>query len=135
MLEITSFSDVDDRIRQVSEMLFDGISAEMSGKPWKFAFIDMRWTTSSATGILRPRVVLPDGTISALMGSPMEEVPSKIDLILKADFILDEVWKSQDKKGTKRWYGIRLTFTPVGEAELKLDYDPECGVDPTFLDN
>jgi hypothetical protein len=132
MFEITSFGDVDDRIRQVSEVLFDGISAAMSGKPWTFAFIDMRWTTRSATGVLKPRVVLPNGTIRALLDTPIENVSSKVDFLLKADFILDEVWKSQGNKGTKKWYGIRLTFKPAGESELGLDYDPECGVDPTF---
>jgi hypothetical protein len=30
---------------------------------------------------------------------------------------------------------MRLTFTPAGEAELKLDYDPEGGAHPTFLDD
>jgi hypothetical protein len=135
MLEITSFGDVDDRIRQVSEVLFEGISAEMSGKPWKLAFIDMRWTTRSGPGILKPCVVLPDGTIRALVDTPIDNVSSKVDFLLKADFILDEVWKSQGNKGTKKWYGIRLTFKPAGESELKLDYDPECGVDPTFFDD
>src|SRR5262249_10325942 len=132
MLEITSFGDVDGRIRQVSEVLFDGISAAMSGKPWKFAFIDMRWT--SGTRILKPRVVLPDGTIRALVDNPIDNLSWKVDFLLKADFILDEVWKSQGDKGTKKWYGIRLTFKPAGESELKLDYDPECGADPTFFD-
>jgi hypothetical protein len=93
MFEITSFDDVDDGIRQVSEVLFDGISAELSGRPWTFAFIDMRWTTGSGAGVLKPRVVLPDGTIRALVDPPIENMSSKVDFILKADFILDEVWK------------------------------------------
>jgi hypothetical protein len=81
-------------------------------------------------------VVLPDGTIRALLDTPLENMSSKVDFILKADFILDEVWKSQGKKGTKRkWYGIRLTFKPAGESELKLDCDPECGDDPTFFND
>ena len=133
MLEITSFDEVDDRISQVGEGVFEGISAAMSGKPWKFAFIDMRWSTRSGTGILKPRVVLPDGTTKALLDGPLENVPSRVDFILKADFVLDEVWKSQGKKGTKKWYGIRLTFKPTGESELELDYDPQCGDDPTLL--
>jgi hypothetical protein len=132
MFEITSLGDVDDRIRQVSEVLFDGISAAMSGKPWKFAFIDMRWT--SPAGTLKPRVVLPDGTIRAPFETPLENMSSKVDFLLKADFVLDEVWKSQSKQG-KKWYGLRLTFTPAGECELRLDYDPECGADPTFFDD
>ena len=135
MFEITSFDDVDDRIRQVSEVLFDGISAEMSGRSWKSAFIDMRWTRGSAAGVLKPRVVLPDGTIRALVDPRIENMSSRADFILKADFVLDEVWKSQGEMGTKRWYGIRLTFKPDGETELKLDYDTECGADPTFLDD
>ena len=49
--------------------------------------------------------------------------------------VLDELWKSQGQQGTKRWYGIRLTFTPAGESELALDYDPECGEDPTYSDD
>jgi hypothetical protein len=132
MFETTSFGDVDDCIRQVSEMLFEGIAADMSGKPWKLAFIDMRWKPGSSAGILKPRVVLPDGTITAALDVRdlrAEDVPSKLDILSKADFVLDEVWKSQDKK----WYGIRLTFTPAGEPELQLDYDPKCGDDPTFL--
>jgi len=133
MFEITSFGDVDDLIRDVSEGLFDGFAAAMSGKPWKSAFIDMRWTTPS--GVLKPRVVLPDGTVRAPFDTPIENMSSKADFILKADFVLDEVWKSQDNKGTKKWYGIKLTFKPAGESELKLDYDPECGFDPTFLDD
>jgi hypothetical protein len=133
MFEITSFDDVDDRIRDVSEVLFDGISALMSGKPWKLAFIDMRWTTGSATGSLKPLVVSPDGTIRALVHNPIDNLSSKVDFLLKADSVLDEVWKSQGEKGTKKWFGMRLTFTPAGESELKLDYDPECGADPTFL--
>jgi hypothetical protein len=135
MFEITSFGEVDDRIRQVSEVLFDGISAAMSGKPWKRAFIDMRWTTRSRAGILKPRVVLPDGTITALVDSPIDNASSKVDLLLKAEFILDEVWKSQGEEGTQKWYGMRLTFTPAGEAELKLDYDPEGGAHLTFCDD
>jgi hypothetical protein len=134
MFKITSFGDVDDRIRQVCEILFDGISAAMSRGPWKLAFIDMRWTTRSAAGILKPRVVLPDGTIRALVDTPIDNMSSKVDFLLKADFILDEVWKSQGGEGTNRWYGMRLTFTPAGEPELKLDYDPEGGAHPTFLD-
>ena len=133
MFEITSFGDVDDRIRQVSEVLFDGISAVMSGKPWKLAFIDMRWTPRSATGSMKPRVLLADGTIRALLDTPIDNMSSKVDFLLKTDFILDEVWKSQGKKGTKKWFGMKLTFTPAGESELKLDYDPECGADPTFF--
>ena len=133
MFEITSFDDVNDRIRQVSEILFDGISAEMSGKPWKFAFIDMRWI--SGTGNLKPRVVLPDGTIRALLDTPIKNMSSQVDFLLKAHFVLDEVWKAQGKEGPKKWYGMRLTFTPAGASELKLDYDPECGVDPTFFDD
>jgi hypothetical protein len=133
MFEIISFGDVDDRIRQVSEILFDGTSAEMSVEPWKFAFIDMRW--ASGTGTLKPRVVLPDGTIRALLDTPVKNMSSKADFILKAHFVLDEVWKAQSKKGPKKWYGIRLTFKPGGESELKLDYDPECGADPTFFDD
>lgn len=133
MFEITSFGDVDDRIRQVSEGLFAEISAAMSGKPWKLAFIDMRWRASA--GVLKPRVVLPDGTIRALLDPPSENAASEADFILKAHFILDELWKSQGEKGTKKWYGMMLTFRPDGEAELKLDYDPECGDDPTFFDD
>jgi hypothetical protein len=60
---------------------------------------------------------------------------SKVDFVLKADFILDEVWKAQFEKCAKRWYGLRLTFKPAGEPELKIDYDPECGDDPTFFDD
>jgi hypothetical protein len=134
MFEITSFEDVDDRIRQVSEGLFEGFSAAMSGKPWKFAFIDMRWTTGSAAGTLKPRVVLPDGTMRAPFETPIENASSKADFLLKADLVLDEVWKSQGNEG-KKWYGLRLTCEPAGECELKLDYDPECGADPTFLDD
>jgi hypothetical protein len=133
MFENTSFGDVDDRIRQVSEGLFAEISAAMSGKPWKFAIIDMRWT--AGTGSLKPRVVLPDGTIGALFDTPIENASSKVDFILKAHFILDEVWKSQSNKGAKKWYGMMLTFKPAGELELKLDYDPECGADPTFFED
>ena len=135
MLEITSFGDVDDRVRQVSEVLFDGISAAMSGKPWTLAFIDVRWGARSGAGTLKPRVVLPDGTIRASLDTPLDNVSSKADFLLKAHFVLDEVWKSQGNEGTKRWYGIRLTFKPAGESELKLDYDPECGADPTFFDS
>ena len=137
MFEITSFGDVDDRIRQVSEMLFDGISAEMRGKPWKLAFIDMRWAPGSSAGILKPRVVVPDGTIQAALDVRDirgEDVQSKLDLLGKADFVLDEVWRSQGNQGTKKWYGIRLTFRPAGASELALDYDPECRDDPTFVD-
>ena len=133
MFEITSFSDVDDRIRQVGEMLFDGVSVAMSGKPWKLSFIEMRWTPGSSTGILKPLVVLPDGTVRALFDTPRDNLSSKVDFLLKALFVLDEVWKSQPKQGPKKWYGIRLTFKPAGESELKLDYDPECGADPAFF--
>jgi hypothetical protein len=97
------------------------------------AFIDMRWTTG--TGILKPRVVLPDGTIRPLLDPPTEAATSKGDFILKAHFVLDEVWKSQAKTGRKKWYGIKLTFKPAGESELQLDYDPDCGDDPTFFDD
>ncbi len=121
MFEIASFGDVDDRIRQVGEVLFDGISAEMSGKPWKFAFIDMRWR--SGTGYLKPRVVLPDGTVRPLPDPPTAIEPSRFDFLVKADFVLDEAWKSQGNTGAKKWYGIRLTFKPAGETELNLDYD------------
>ena len=134
MFEIASFGDVDYRIRQLSELLFAGISAEKSGKPWKLAFIEMRWTTGSSSGVLKPLVVLPDGTTRALLDGPAENVPPTLDLIQKAHFILDEVWKSQGEKGAKKWYGIRLTFKPAGQSELQLDYDPECGADPKFLD-
>jgi len=79
-------------------------------------------------------VVLPDGTIRALLDGPGENVPPRIDFLHKAYFFLDEVWTSQDKQGTTKWYGIRLTFKPAGESELQLDYDPQCGADPTFLD-
>ena len=133
MFESTSFDDVDDRLRQVSEGLFAEMSAAMSGKPWKFAMIDMRWT--AGIGHLKPCVVLRDGTKGALFDTPMENASSKADFILKAHFILDEMWKSQGEKGTKKWYGIMLTFQPAGEAELKLDYDPACGDDPTFFDD
>jgi hypothetical protein len=69
------------------------------------------------------------------MDPQIENMSSKVDFILKADFVLDEVRKSQGEKGTKQWYGLRLTFKPAGEPELKLDYDPECGADPAFFDD
>ena len=132
MFEITSFGDVDDLIRQVSEMLFAAISAEMSPKPCKLAFMDMRWSTRSSAGILKPCVVLPDGTKRAPVDIPIEDA-SKVDFLVKAQFVLDEVWKSQGERGRKKWYGIRLTFQPAGESELALDYDPACADDPRFL--
>src|SRR2546423_10253073 len=95
MLEITSFGDVDDRIRQVSEVLFDGISAAMSGKPWTLAFIDARWGARSGAGTLKPRVALPDGTARALLDTPSDNLSSKADFLLKAHFALDDVSKSQ----------------------------------------
>src|SRR4051794_25733025 len=104
MFKLTSFGDVDDRIRQVSEVLFEGISAAMSGRPWELAIIDMRWATGSAAGVLRPRVVGPGGSIRALFETPVDMLSPKADFLVKADFVLDEVWKSQGEQGTKRWY-------------------------------
>ena len=117
------------RLRPVAESFARGVAAEMAGRPWQTAFIDMRWTEKAGTTISKLRVVLPGGVVTALLDTPLENVPAE------AKDILRDAWQSQATETGQRWYGVRLTVKPDGDCEVKFDYDSQCVVDPTFFDD
>src|SRR5437763_1114466 len=129
MLRLRDLNDFQERMDQISKELFDGISAAMTPKPWKCGYVDMRWTKQSGTQFSKLRVILPDGTISALLDTPFENVPTQMANTLH------DIWKSRTKVFPEKWYGLKLIVFPDGKCELKLDYSPECSVDPTFYDD
>lgn len=119
-------ADCDNVLQEIGNILFRDVQTEMGTKEWSYAFVDIRG--SSTCRIHKLRLVLPDGSKTALLDTPLENVPIVIDDLFLA------VWKTKDKVYPHKWHGLKLLVYPDGRSEVKFNYDAKCAQDPTFFD-